>query len=166
MRGLALFVAGLVVGGIAVSAAVAQNEHSSPNKGIVALNHICIVVPDIDKAVDYYTKVMGFPEAFRVKNAQGQIQLVYVQISQNTFIEIQPATPDKPAGLNHFGVQVENVKDAMAMYKARGANVIPGNPSATKAVLANVADPNGIRMEMTELPPESLHRQAMNRWKP
>ena len=29
---------------------------------------------------------------------------------------------------------------------------------------ANVTDPNGNRMELNELPPESLHRQAMQRW--
>jgi len=28
-----------------------------------------------------------------------------------------------------------------------------------------IADPNGIRIELAELPPESMHRQAMNRWK-
>ncbi len=32
-------------------------------------------------------------------------------------------------------------------------------------VLSNITDPNGVRMELAELPPESLHRQAMERWK-
>jgi hypothetical protein len=35
--------------------------------------------------------------------------------------------------------------------------------SATKAVLNNIIDPNGVRMELLELPPDSLHRQAMDR---
>jgi hypothetical protein len=54
---------------------------------------------------------------------------------------------------------------ATAMFKERGANVGPTTVSGTKAVLSNVADPNGIRMELAELPPESLHRQAMERWR-
>jgi hypothetical protein len=37
--------------------------------------------------------------------------------------------------------------------------------SATKAVLNNIVDPNGVRMELLELPPDSLHRQAMDRWR-
>ena len=85
MRGLALFVAGIVVGA-AVVGAVAQSR--SPNRGIVAMNHVALAVPDVEKAVEYYTKTMGFPEAFRVKGPDGKVQLVYVQISQNTFIEI------------------------------------------------------------------------------
>jgi catechol 2,3-dioxygenase-like lactoylglutathione lyase family enzyme len=161
MRGLVLFVAGAVVG-LAVNA-VAQNQ--TPNRGIVGLNHVAISVPDIDKAVAYYTKTMGFPEAFRVTNPQGEVQLVYVQISQNTFIELQPATPQRPPGINHFGLHVENMPAATAMFKERGANVLETRVSPTKAILSNVVDPNGVRIELAELPPESFHRQAMERWR-
>src|SRR5439155_2082189 len=161
MRGLVLFVAGTVVG-LAVSAG-AQNK--SPNQGIVGINHVALAVPDVEKAVEYYTKTMGFPEAFRVKTPSGQVQLVYVQISQNTFIEIQAANAERPAGIYHFGVHVENMAGATAMFKARGADVKAITPSSgTKAILSNVIDPNGVRMELLELPPESLHRQAMERW--
>src|ERR1051326_8403088 len=93
MRGLALFVAGLLVGGIAVHTALAQSS-LSPNKGIVMVNHVGMNVPDLDKAVEYYTKTLGFPEAFRSKNAKGEVQLVYVQVSQNTFVECQPDQGD------------------------------------------------------------------------
>src|SRR5579864_5109393 len=123
MRGFALFVAGALVGGVAVQAAIAQNQRSSPNTGIVGLNHVAIAVPDIGKAVAYYTKTMGFPEAFRLKNAAGDVQLVYVQISKDTFIELLPANQQRPPGLNHFGVHIENMKAATAMFKARGAAV-------------------------------------------
>lgn len=163
MRGFALFAAGILVGGIAVHAAIAQTRSQSPNRGVVGLNHVGIIVPDLDKAVDYYTKLMGFPEAFRFVNPQGQVQLVYVQISQNTFIELQPAN-GRPLGVSHFGLHVENMAAATAMFKARGANVAETSLSGTKAILSNITAPDGIRMELSELPPESLHRQAMNRW--
>jgi len=162
MRGLALFVAGTVVGLAATS--VAQNQ--TPNRGIVGINHVALAVPDIEKAVDYYTKTMGFPEAFRVKTPSGEVQLVYVQVSQNTFIELQTVNAQRPAGIYHFGVVVESMPAATAMFKARGADVKEITlSSGTKAILSNVIDPNGVRMELLELPPESLHRQAMNRWR-
>ena len=163
MRGLALFVAGALAG-IAVTAAVAQSN-LSPNKGVVGMNHVGIIVPDLDKAVEFYTKTMGFPEAFRFVNPQTkQVQLVYVQISQNTFVELQPAN-GRPLGVSHFGLHVESTKDAVAMFKARGAKTEDVTVSGTKAILSNITDPNGIRMELSELPPDSLHRQAMNRWR-
>jgi catechol 2,3-dioxygenase-like lactoylglutathione lyase family enzyme len=162
MRGLALFVAGTFVGLAATS--VAQNQ--TPNRGIVGINHVALAVPDIEKAVEYYTKTMGFPEAFRVKTPSGEVQLVYVQVSQNTFIELQTINAQRPAGIYHFGVVVESMPAATAMFKARGADVKEITlSSGTKAILSNVIDPNGVRMELLELPPESLHLQAMNRWR-
>jgi catechol 2,3-dioxygenase-like lactoylglutathione lyase family enzyme len=160
MRKDLLFVAGIVVG-LAVSAVAQQ----TPNRGIVGLNHVALSVPNLDEAVTYYTKTMGFPEAFRSVDEKGQVALVYVQISKNTFIELQPANPQRPPGINHLGLHVENMNAATAMFKQRGANVSEIRTSATKAILANITDPNGVRIELSELPPESSHRQAMDRWK-
>ena len=162
MRNFVLFVMGIAVG-LAVEAAVAQN--TSPNKGIVGLNHVCLVVPNLDEAVKYYTKTMGFPEAFRSVDDKGNVTLVYVQISKNTFIELQPANAQRPAGMNHFGLHVENMAAAISMFKQRGVNVTESRMSPTKAILSNVTDLNGIRIELAELTPESSHRQAMDRWK-
>src|SRR5437762_11736434 len=115
MRGFFLFMTGIVVG-LAVEAAVAQTQ----NRGIVALNHVAISVPNLDEAVKYYTKTMGFPEAFRSVDDKGNVTLVYVQISKNTFIELQPANAQRPAGMNHFGLHVENMASAISMFKQRG----------------------------------------------
>jgi catechol 2,3-dioxygenase-like lactoylglutathione lyase family enzyme len=160
MRNAFLFVAGILVG-LAVEAAIAQN----PNRGIVGVNHVAISVPNIDEAVAYYTKTMGFPEAFRVRDDKGQITLVYVQVSRNTFVELQPSNPQRPPGINHFGLHVENMGAAIAMFKQRGANITESRVSPTKAILSNITDLNGVRIELAELPPESLHRQAIERWK-
>jgi len=161
MRGCMLFVAGLLVG-LAVHTGVAQNL--TPNRGLVGLNHVGVSVPNLDQAVTYYTKTLGFPEAFRNLDEKGQPTLVYVQISKNTFVELQPAN-GRPTGVNHFGIHVENMGNVTTMFKQRGADVSEIRTSPTKAILSNITDLNGIRIELAELPPESLHRQAMNRWK-
>ena len=159
MRNAVLFVVGIAVG-LAIQAS-AQNQ----NRGVVGLNHVALSVPNLDEALTYYTMTMGFPEAFRSKDENGQTALVYVQISKNTFVELQPANPQRPPGINHFGVHVENMSAAVAMFKQRGANVTDPRVSATKAILANITDLNGARIELAELPAESSHRQAMERWK-
>jgi catechol 2,3-dioxygenase-like lactoylglutathione lyase family enzyme len=145
--------------GAAIQTGVAQNA------GLVGLNHVAISVPNLDAAVEYYTKTMGFREAFRSLDDKGQPTLVYVQISKNTFIELQPANAQRPPGLNHLGIHVENIAAATAMFKQRGADVSEPRVSPTKAILANITDPNGIRIELAELPADSEHRKAMDRWK-
>src|SRR2546423_15070088 len=101
MRALALFVAGTLVGIAATS--MAQNQ--GPNRGVVGINHVALAVPDIDKAGEHYTKVMGFPEAFPVRTPQGDVQLVYIQVSKATFIELQTINAQPPPGIYHFGVE-------------------------------------------------------------
>jgi len=162
MRGFAVFVAGIIVG-LGVTAG-AQNL--SPNHGIVGLSFISLSVPNLDKAVEYYTKTLGFPEAYQQLRAAGEVQFVMVQVSKDTFIQLQPATAQRPPGLEHFALQVENLPAVAAMFKERGANVgdITFNKT-TKLDHANLTDPNGIRTELIELPPESPLGQAIARWR-
>jgi catechol 2,3-dioxygenase-like lactoylglutathione lyase family enzyme len=162
MRGLVLFIAGILVGA-AVQTGVAQNESA----GIVGLNHVGIAVPDVAAAAAFYTEKMGFREAFRNSNPQGQPTAIYMQISKNTFLEIQQANPQRPAGVNHFGLHVENMKTAVDAFRKRGATASdPSGPSAfSGAILSNVTDPHGLRIELAELGPNSLQRKAMDSWK-
>ena len=159
MRGIKLFIGGVAVG-LIVQLAIAQSE----NRGIVQLNHVGVSVPDLDAAVAYYTQTLGFPEAFRVTTDSGQVALVYVQVSRDTFVELQPANDQRPPGISHFGIVVEDMEAATDMFSQRGANVAEIRNSSTHAILSNVFDLNGVRMELAELPPESLHYQAMEAW--
>ena len=159
MRAFAIFATGLLVGGI-VQTAIGQSQ----NRGIVGVNHVGITVPDIDAAVSYYTDTLGFKEAFRSLDDAGDARLVYMQVSQNTFVELNRGI-DRPPGINHVGIHVEDVDAVAAMFKAAGAEVTEVRRSPTGAILANVMDLNGTRIELAELPPESDHRKAMNRWR-
>jgi catechol 2,3-dioxygenase-like lactoylglutathione lyase family enzyme len=161
MRSLVLFVAG-VLAGLGMQTALAQNQAK-----VVGLNHVGISVPDVAQAAAFYTEKMGFREAFRSTNDQGQPTSMYLQISRNTFLELQQANAQRPAGVNHFGLEVENIRDTVAMFRQHGATATdPVGPSSfSKAVLANVTDPNGVRIELAELGPDSLQRKAMESWK-
>ena len=160
MRGAMLFVAGLFVG-LAVHVGLAQNA----NSGVVMMNHVGINVPNIAEAVTYYTQKMGYREAFRVNDDKGQPRLVYMQISKNTFLELNPANAQRPAGFTHYGLHVDKAADAVAMFRKRGVTVSDPNASDTKAILANITDPYMGRIELAELTPASLHYKAIQSWK-
>ena len=61
MRGLSIFVGGVLVG-LGVQMAIAQSQ----NRNVINMNHVGIAVPDIEASITYYTDTLGFPEAFRV----------------------------------------------------------------------------------------------------
>ena len=115
MRGVILFAAGLFAG-LAIHVAMAQNT----NSGVVMMNHVGISVSNIPEAVTYYTQKMGYREAFRVNDEKGQPRIVYLQISKNTFLELNPVTAQRPAGFSHYGLQVENAAQAVARFRKSG----------------------------------------------
>lgn len=163
MRGVTLFLAGLLVG-VAVHAGLAQGADGT-KAGVVMMNHVGINVPNIDEAVGYYTQKMGYREAFRVFDDKKQPRLVYMHVSKNTFLELNQANAQRPAGFTHYGLVVENVAEAVAAFRKNGLTVSDPNRSDTKAVLANITDPYMGRIELTELPPDSLHYKAIQSWK-
>src|SRR5262249_11618807 len=118
------------------------------------------------EAIAYYTEKMGYKEAFRVNDDKGQPTLVYMQISKNTFLELNQATPQRAPGFTHYGLHVESTAAAVDMFKRRGVTVSQPNLSAgTKAMLANITDPYMGRIELVEITPDSLHRKAIDSWK-
>jgi catechol 2,3-dioxygenase-like lactoylglutathione lyase family enzyme len=160
MRGALLFAVGVVVGS-AIHIGMAQTN----NSGVVMMNHVGINVPNISEAVTYYTQKMGYREAFRVLDENKQPRLVYMQISKNTFLELNQANAQRPAGFTHYGLHVEHIADAVARFRKNGVTVSETNTSDTKAILANITDPYMGRIELAELPPESLHYKAIQSWK-
>jgi len=98
-------------------------------------------------------------------NAAGQPTLTYLQASRNTFIELMPAPAGRAAGFTHFGVHVDDVQIVAARLRERGMDVgtprIIGSGSLTVAI----TDPDGNRLELSELGPDAPARKAMNAWK-
>ncbi len=160
MRGIVLFAAGLFAGAV-IQGLMAQK----PGTGVEMMNHVGINVNNLDEAVTYYSQKMGFQEAFRALDNNGKPRLVYMQISKNTFLELQPATATAPAGFTHYGLVVENAAKSVDQFRQAGLKVSDAAVSSTKAVISNITDPYMGRIELVEITPESLHRKAIQSWK-
>ena len=163
LRALGLFVAGAVFGTLVLRPSAAQ-ENRNTN---LHLNHVGIAVKDVDATVNYYTKVMGYRVAFKFPSRDGRPTTTYMQINRDTFLEIAPASDASPAGtITHMGIQSDDVKAAVAQIRMNGGDIEDAHVSGnTKALLSNINDPDGIRSELIELTPDSLHKQAVDRWK-
>jgi catechol 2,3-dioxygenase-like lactoylglutathione lyase family enzyme len=164
MRGFALFVAGVGAGILLMQSVVAQD--GAPYDTGMKLNHVAITVKNFDAAVAYYTKSMGLREAFTFREPNGAPTLTYLQISRDTFLEIQPATAEHPAGFSHIGMEMIDARATVPRLRRLGVKVSDVTPSAhSGALLTNATDPEGIRTELLEFGPASLQRKAMSAWK-
>jgi len=162
LRSLAIFVAGMIVGTILVQSTAAQQGGKTGHR----INHVGIAVKDYQESLNFYTKVMGFKEAYRFPSPDGKPSTTFLQIDQNTFIEMAPPNPNQPSGLTHIGLYSDDAKASVMQFKQAGAMVTDARPSPNSgSVLANVTDPNGIRIEINEQPAGSLMRKAMEGWR-
>jgi catechol 2,3-dioxygenase-like lactoylglutathione lyase family enzyme len=161
VRGIVLFVAGTVFGILATQpSAMPQNQNTG-----LKLNHFGIYVKDFDASMNFYTKTMGFREAFSLKDKDGKPTLTYLQINRDTFLELAPATADRPVGFSHAGLWSDDLNKTVTILRERAIKMDNPISGATKSLLTNVIDPNGVRLELLEYPPESLQRKAIDGWK-
>jgi predicted enzyme related to lactoylglutathione lyase len=163
MRGVALFLAGIIVGAGLMTSLAAQG---TLNTGL-RLNHVGISVPNFQEAVNFYEKVMGFRVSHRfAPNPDGRPGTAFVQISRDTFIEIAPAMPDAKPTITHIGIGADDIKATVGRLAQNGGKATEPNRSANSgSILANITDPAGIRTELNEQPSGSMMRQAIDSWK-
>jgi catechol 2,3-dioxygenase-like lactoylglutathione lyase family enzyme len=161
MRGLAVFVAGTLLGIFIAQPSAAPQEKAAG----LRLNHFGIYTKDFDESMNFYTKTMGFREAFSIKDKDGKPTLLYLQINHDTFLELAPSTADRPVGLSHIGIWADDLKTTIAALRQKGVKLDDPRTGSTNAPLTNVIDPNGVRLELLEYPPASLQRKAIDGWK-
>ena len=161
MRTPLFFLLGLIVG-LSLRTGVAQERRLAGNNGI---NHLAFATPKYAEMMEFYTQTLGFAEAFSNKNADGQPTLTYLQASRNTFVELMPAGPNRVAGFTHFGIHVDDVNAVAARLRERGLQVGTPRSIGSGSLTVAVTDPDGNRLEISELPPGAPARKAMDAWK-
>ena len=128
LRGLTLFVAGIVVGTVMISPSLAQQ----PGNGL-RLNHVGIAVKDFQESLNFYTKVMGFKAAYSMPSPDGKPTTTFLQISRDTFIEMAPATPPKRAiDAGRHGAPWGEAPVGSCGRVSRRARSVPGRARATR----------------------------------
>jgi catechol 2,3-dioxygenase-like lactoylglutathione lyase family enzyme len=161
MRASIFFLMGLLLGA-AITAGSAQQEKLP---GIVGVNHIAMSVENFDEAFAFYTQKMGFHEVLTLRDDKGQPTLAFVQASRNTFLELAPSNANRPPGLTHFGLQVDDMNATIAALKQHGVTVGDPRTVGKQWVVANATGPSGVRIELTELGSDSPLTQATAGWK-
>jgi len=155
------FATGVVVGGLGMAVGAQANRI----EGNMGVNHVGITVENMADAIAAYNKMFGFGEAAVIRDDKGQPTLAFIQVSRNTFIELAPASATNRPGLSHFGLEVSNVKAATAALQQRGVKIGDPRPGRTISLITNTTDPYGVRMELSELGPESMLGKAVAGWR-
>ena len=115
--------------------------------------HTMIRVTDLDKSLDFFTRILGFVEQRRHVNEKGRFTLVFVAC---------PETPECPVELTynwdpevytggrnfgHLAISVENIYDYCAKLMKEGVTI---NRPPREGRMAFIKTPDGISIEVLQ----------------
>jgi catechol 2,3-dioxygenase-like lactoylglutathione lyase family enzyme len=175
MKRFVLFAAviGLLVAGMTLQPGAAQDQAKS---NALRLTLVGIAVSDYAKSQAFYERVMGFPVAFKFSNQDRTRTNTFFQIGRDSFLEMVQATADVRPGLTHAHFVVDDLNATLARLRQAWLLTVSPNRQPASSVSAagysqnifvknaNVFDLDGIRLELNELVPESLMKNATDSW--
>jgi lactoylglutathione lyase len=133
---------------------------------ITQLAHTAYRVRDVDASVAFYTR-LGIDEAFRLHRDDGSLWIVYLQINADQFLELFPGatrpleTTPESIGYHHFCLQVDDLAATVADFEAKGVVIDrPIKMGLDGNLQAWIVDPDGNRIELMQIMPDSLQAKA------
>lgn len=121
------------------------------------LLHVMLRVGDLQRAIDFYTQVMGMRLLRQKDYPEGRFTLAFLGYgpeSEQTVIELtynwDTDTYDMGTAFGHIAIEVDNVYDACDAIRAKGGRIIreAGPMNAGTTIIAFVEDPDGYPIEL------------------
>jgi glyoxylase I family protein len=126
------------------------------------IDHIELLTAAPERAVDFYTRVLGFRERERLRvpqTPQGPLDLVYLQLGDTTlevmcFPEAKSRIPERAAELRQgwqcLALEVEDMDGALGALKAQGVEPAWGPIKRPDYARAEIRDPDGNPIELRQ----------------
>ncbi len=103
----------------------------------MTIDHVAIVVKDLDAAIELYTQTLGFQPLYRETIADQGVEAVGLQAGDSVIELLRPLDPGSPIArfrgeaemkLHHTAYRVDDIETALADYKAKGVRLIDERP--------------------------------------
>lgn len=124
--------------------------------------HTMIRVGNLDRSIDFYTRLLGMTLLRRQDYPDGRFTLAFLGYgdeSDNTVIELthnwDTETYDLGTGFGHIALGVPDIYGACEKLAEAGAKIprAPGPMKHGSTVIAFVEDPDGYKIELIEKKP-------------
>jgi catechol 2,3-dioxygenase-like lactoylglutathione lyase family enzyme len=127
---------------------------------ITGISHVAFRVSDLAQARNFYTGVLGLPEAFTLGTTH------FMKVNDDQYIEVQPGAPaEGNLRMTHISLVTTSVEKLHAMLLDRGLTPAPLKPTGTDGNRSfRLNDPDGNIIEFTEYQPGSLHSNARGKF--
>ncbi len=103
----------------------------------MVLDHVAIVVKDLEGAIRLYATTLGFHQAYRETISEQGVEAVGMQAGESIVELLRPLNEDSPIAryrgqaqtkLHHTAYRVENLVSELARLKSAGVQLIDERP--------------------------------------
>ena len=129
----------------------------------IKINHVAIVVQDIDSALNFWEQTFGL-ELDHVEEVPLQkSKVAFLPVGESEIELVQPTTSDsglanflekRGEGMHHICIEVEDIDAALAELKSKGVrliNEIPEELPGRKMAFIHPKAANGVLVELYQL---------------
>jgi catechol 2,3-dioxygenase-like lactoylglutathione lyase family enzyme len=135
---------------------------------ITGIGHLAVTVSDMKRSAEFYTGVLGFERVFEILDDKGNPWISYFKIGKSQFIELfYPKNEESSDGKAHIGFShmcflVDDMKRTEAEILKRGGTLDrPIKLGKDGNYQCWVKDPDGNRIELMQIMPESPQAKSM-----
>lgn len=135
---------------------------------VKSITHVAINVKDMEKTLAFYRDALGFQKIFELSHPEtGKPWIVYVQICAGQFLELfydgtERTAKDSDIGFTHVCFQVDSVEEIAERITRNGYPLeIPPCEGCDHNLQTWTRDPNGVRIELMQVCPDSPHAAYM-----
>jgi methylmalonyl-CoA/ethylmalonyl-CoA epimerase len=129
------------------------------------VNHIAIVVDDLNSALAFWRDALGLPLERTESNADEAVDIGFLPIGETEIELLQPADADsgigkylekRGAGLHHICLEVADIDVSMAQLRDHNIELINDapkiRPEGTRYCFVHPRSTGGVLVELYELP--------------
>jgi methylmalonyl-CoA/ethylmalonyl-CoA epimerase len=130
----------------------------------IKINHIAVVVEDVNTALAFWQKALGLPLHHVEHNEDEAVDIAFLPLGDGEIELIAPFTEDsgvakylakRGAGLHHLCIEVEDIEAALTQIAASGAEMINQTarvrPDGTKYAFVHPKSTGGVLLELYEV---------------
>ena len=129
------------------------------------INHVAIVVEDVDRALALWQDALGLPLQKRERNDGEAVEIAFLPLGESEIELIAPTTADsgvakylakRGMGMHHLCLEVDDILAMMDQLRGKGIELINDvpkvNENGTKYCFIHPKSAFGVMIELYELP--------------
>ncbi|MBL8118194.1 MAG: methylmalonyl-CoA epimerase [Anaerolineae bacterium] len=134
----------------------------------IKIDHVAVVVDDLDSALNFWQNALGLPIGGTEHNEHEAVEIAFLPVGESRIELLKPITDDsgiakylakRGPGMHHLCLAVYDIEAAMAHIAAQGIQMINETPrtreDGTRYAFVHPKSTGGVMVELYELKPSN-----------